>query len=99
MAIRRIRRIGALQAAKISFFVYLAIGLCMLPFVALFSMFAPDAEGVGFGLGYALVLPIMYGGVGAIGSALICGLYNLIAKFTGGLEFDVEHAPIFGEQR
>lgn len=94
MTKRRIRRIGALQAAKISFFLYLGIGLCLLPFVLLVLVLAPDSEELGFGMGFALFMPILYAGIGALGSALMCGVYNLIAKFTGGLEFDIEDAPM-----
>ena len=52
---------------------------------------SPELFGGGIGLVIIGVLaPIVYGIMGFIGGVLCALLYNVIAKFTGGLEFTVE---------
>jgi hypothetical protein len=46
--------------------------------------------GIGGGLIGALVIPVGYGLLGFIGTAVACLLYNAIARITGGIEFEVE---------
>jgi len=38
----------------------------------------------------AIGLPIMYGVIGFVAGIITAVIYNLIAKFSGGLEFDFE---------
>ena len=45
---------------------------------------------VGMGLFFAVLAPIMYGAMGFIFGALAGLVYNLVAKWTGGIEFEVE---------
>lgn len=44
-----------------------------------------------------IVLPIVYGVGGLIGGLIMGALYNLISKWTGGLEFDFEEIKNFSE--
>ena len=43
-----------------------------------------------FGVGAVVILPIVYGILGAIFGALTAALYNLVAGMAGGLRLDVE---------
>lgn len=43
----------------------------------------------GFGIVMAIIIPIFYGFFGFIGGIILAAIYNLVAKFTGGLKFDV----------
>jgi hypothetical protein len=68
-----------------------------LPFFLLGSLAATAApEGsdgmafFGIGLGFALFLPVIYGVMGFISGLLGSLIYNLLAKWMGGLEFDLE---------
>lgn len=45
-----------------------------------------------FGIG-ALFLPVVYGVVGFIGGLIAAAVYNLVAKWTGGLEITLTDAP------
>ncbi|MCB1076315.1 MAG: hypothetical protein KDM64_00690, partial [Verrucomicrobiae bacterium] len=50
----------------------------------------------GLGILAAVALPIAYGALGFVGGLIAAAFYNLIAKFAGGLKFDVEdigHLP------
>ena len=42
-----------------------------------------------FGVGFAIFLPVIYAIIGFIGGIIAAALYNLIAKWTGGFEFEV----------
>jgi hypothetical protein len=46
--------------------------------------------GVLFGVGAIVILPIFYGVIGCLGSALMAGLYNVVASAIGGVEIDVQ---------
>jgi hypothetical protein len=46
-------------------------------------------EAAGFGIGFAIALPIIYALGGLIIVPLCCLVYNFVASLTGGLEFDV----------
>ena len=52
------------------------------------SLFSP--KGTGFGVGFALALPILYGICGFIFTAIGCALYNWVAGMVGGIEFHVD---------
>ena len=52
------------------------------------SGIAPDSSSVGLGL--ALAMPIGYAVFGAISSMIAAALYNLVAGWVGGLEFEVQ---------
>lgn len=98
-----VKRVGILSAAKIAGGLYGAMGLVIGGFFALFSLFgasiaslsdsgeAPPAwVGVAFGLGAVVLFPVFYGVLGLVVGALTAGLYNLSARFVGGLEIEVE---------
>jgi hypothetical protein len=42
---------------------------------------------------FLLLFPVIYGAVGFIGGVIAAALYNLVAKWTGGLEFEVTDMP------
>jgi hypothetical protein len=57
-------------------------------------MAGADAEAMGpmamvFGVGAIILLPIFYGGLGAIMMIITAWLYNVVAGFVGGVEVDV----------
>ena len=49
--------------------------------------------GAVFGLGAVIVLPILYGGLGAVMALFTAWLYNVIAGFVGGIEVRTEAGP------
>jgi hypothetical protein len=93
-----IKRIAPLSAGKVFGTLYALIGLLV---GALFSLLAAmgamagaDAEAMGpmamvFGVGAIILLPIFYGGLGAIMMIITAWLYNVVAGFVGGVEVDV----------
>ena len=45
--------------------------------------------GVGALIGYGVCLPIFYGIIGFIGAAISAFIYNVVAGFMGGIEFEL----------
>lgn len=87
----RITRIAPLQSGKVSAVLY---GLISLPFVALFliaSALAPG--GMGFSAMFAVAMPFFYIVFGFLFTALAAWLYNVVAGWTGGIEFETESLP------
>jgi len=101
---KRLKRIGVLKMG-IFYAIGSVIGvlimfLIYLPFILIGGVsmlgeiggIAPE-EGVGvvvIVLIGAIGLPIMYGVIGFVAGIITAVIYNLIAKFSGGLEFDFE---------
>jgi hypothetical protein len=76
---------------------YALMGLLFVPFFLFVGSFAPaaaDDAGFGFSTGFALFLPVLYGGFGFVFTLIAAALYNLVAGFVGGIEVELEGAPI-----
>ena len=75
---------------------YAVLGLIVIPFLLLGSLATanlPAAQRGLFafvGVGMAIAAPIFYGVIGFIGGVLSAALYNLFAKWVGGIEVEVE---------
>jgi hypothetical protein len=96
-----IRRVNPMSAAKIGgtlgVMLGVLVGACISLFMLAFgsAMAAASDEAAGgaivgmfFGVGAIVVLPIMYGVGMFIMGALYSALFNVAAKWTGGLEVD-----------
>jgi hypothetical protein len=53
----------------------------------------PAASKPPFGIGMLLIFPFLYAGAGLLFVAMACAIYNLAAKFVGGLEISVVDVP------
>jgi hypothetical protein len=84
---QHIRRFGVAQTAKVFGVLYAIIGLLLAPFFVLAAVFAP--EEAGFGMAFAVLLPILYGLLGFVGVALVCLIYNAVAGIVGGIEVEI----------
>ncbi len=92
-------RVGPLSAAKLSGGLYLMLGLVIGIIVALVSVvgsaIVPRSElavpfaGALFGVGAVVIFPLLYGAIGFLGGLLMAALYNLAARFAGGVELDL----------
>jgi len=85
---QRIRRFGVGQTAKVVGALYALMGVVFVPFVLIASLIAPEKPG--FGAGFALALPILYGVCGFIFTALGCVIYNFVAGLVGGIEVELD---------
>jgi hypothetical protein len=96
----RLTRISPVSAAKVAFLLYGGLGLFIGAIVALASLVGASFGfgqhdgsallGAVFGVGAVILLPLLYGGFGAIGAMIMAALYNLVAGIVGGLEVTLE---------
>ncbi|HMH56380.1 MAG TPA: hypothetical protein VK535_08965 [Gemmatimonadales bacterium] len=89
---QRLSRFGIAQTAKVLGVLYGLVGLVFIPFFILSMQFAPNKGGIG--PGFALAIPVLYGLAGFIFTAIGCALYNLVAKYLGGIEVELETSPL-----
>jgi multisubunit Na+/H+ antiporter MnhB subunit len=102
---RRIKRIAPLQAGKILGVLHACMGLIFLPFFALaglagaFAQHAQQAQDTGgppaavitgIMFGFGIFMPVIYGVMGFIGGITMAAIYNLIARWIGGFEVEIE---------
>jgi len=92
-----VRRIGPGSAFKLGAALYAFMGLLLGVIFALVSTLGgallPASEAgvfrMFFGVGAIVFLPICYGIIGGIFSAIGAVIYNLVAGWVGGLEVDI----------
>jgi len=93
---RRIKRIAPLQLGKMLAVLYGILGLIFIPFflfmTALTSQIPAEQRTgiVAMGAGFAICAPILYAIMGFIIGIIGAFIYNLVAKFIGGVEVEVE---------
>lgn len=89
----KLKKVNAYQLAKFFAVLYACLAIIVVIPMGLFSA----TFGQPFAWWMIIVLPIVYGVGGLIGGLIMGGLYNLITKWTGGLEFDFEEIEKFKE--
>jgi hypothetical protein len=91
---QRIRRLGVAQMAKVLGALYFLLGIvAALIFWAAGAMVPISERGEStalFGTGFVIAMPFLYALLGVVFGALIAWLYNLVAGWTGGIEFELE---------
>lgn len=86
---QQIARFSPHQNAKVAAVLMAVTSLLFIvPFVLVFSFVLP-AQGRPPLLMF-LIMPVMYLVIGYIAVALSCLIYNLLARYTGGIEFESE---------
>ena len=84
---KRLTRVAPLRAGIVLGILYGIGGLIAAPFFLLAAFMG--REGAVGGIVLAVTFPIIYAVGGFIGGIIAAALYNLVAKWTGGLEFEV----------
>jgi hypothetical protein len=84
---KRVTRIAPWQAGKFFAVLYFIMGLLFAIPIAFFSAAAGGYGG--YGIGIVIALPFMYAIGGLIFVPIACWVFNLVAKFVGGLDFEV----------
>jgi hypothetical protein len=93
---RRIKRIAPVQLGKMLAILYGIMGLIFIPFFLIASALAsamPARQRVGMmalSAGFAVAAPLMYAAMGFVIGALGAVIYNVVAKWIGGIEVEVE---------
>jgi hypothetical protein len=97
---RKIKRFDPLSVMKIAAICYAILGLLegaifavvftAVPFAANASPDFPKFLGPLFGVGALICFPIIFAVLGAIGGGLGAVIYNVSARFVGGIAVEVE---------
>ena len=91
----RIRRFGVMKTATVVAIMYMIIvGVFAIPF-ALLALVAAPSQGSGFGgagsiVIFALIAIVVYGLIGWVFTAIAVAVYNLAARWVGGIEVEIE---------
>jgi hypothetical protein len=92
----QIKRFGVLQTAKIAAVMYFLKSLIfIIPFGLLTLMMGiahgrQGIIGILFGGIFIFFMPIVYAVLGFVFVAIGCLFYNLVAKYVGGIEIEIE---------
>ena len=97
-----VKSVGVMSVAKITGLIYGCIGLLAVPFflIAGFArMFAANDKGSfplagATGLLFAILAPLLYGGMGFVVGAISALIYNVAAKWVGGFEMELTLQPM-----
>ena len=99
----RITHIAPLSVAKVAFILYGLLGLVIGVIFAFASLLGATLGAVSgdhsaffgaiFGVGAVVLMPLLYGGFGAIGALIAAAIYNVVAGMVGGIELTIEPAP------
>ncbi len=91
-----LKRIGVLSTGVLFGAMYAIIGLIAGIIISIIAIGASSQFGQAgfggflFGAGAVIALPIFYGIMGFIGGILMAAIYNLVAKYTGGIELEFD---------
>lgn len=95
----KVKKFGALSVGKICGLVYAVIAFIIGFFVTVFALISvATATGeeksafgsILFGVGAIIFLPILYGVLGFIGGVISAWIYNVAARWIGGIEVELE---------
>lgn len=94
-----IKSVGVLSVAKVMGAIYALLGLIFMPIFLLAGLAGSMAGGsnnpfgaIG-GLALGIMAPIAYGLIGFVGGAIMAFLYNVMAKWLGGIEVQMQAPP------
>lgn len=91
---KRIVSFSPWQSAKTFAALYFALGIVFAIPAGLISSFSPEVPGQPkMGIGFFIMMPILYGLAGLVFVPLGCWLYNKVAGVLGGIEFELADSP------
>jgi hypothetical protein len=90
---KRIKSFGIYQTSKVvAIILFFSSLIFVIPFALMMKLaVGHNISGFPFGGGaFIVLLPVFYGIMGFIMTAIGCLIYNLVAKWTGGIELEFE---------
>lgn len=90
----KLKKINVISLAKIYGVLTSIMGLILGLFITILNLTLPLPTGtIGYswvGMGAVIFFPIFYGIIGFVAGAMSAWLYNLVSKYIGALELDLE---------
>jgi len=96
---KQLTYIAPLRAGIVLAALYGILSLILVPFFLLAAFLGNKSGGPApavFGVGFAIMVPVLYVVAGFLIGVIAAALYNLIAKWTGGFEFEVRDVALAG---
>lgn len=93
MKMKRVKSFGDYQTSKVAAIIMFCVSLLFIIPLAFISSFMGSMGFPGFPFGgglFFLIMPFLYGIMGFVMTAISCLIYNLISKWTGGIEVEIE---------
>jgi len=90
----KIKKVNVLKLGFIFATIYGILSAIIFLFVGIFGI---AIEGNPVGLLLMILMPFLYAFCGFIGGLIMGGMYNLVAKWIGGVEVEVEEIEKFSE--
>ncbi len=90
--------VDVMSVAKMAGAMHVALGLLLAPVFLMLGMIGslagphPNPFGAIGGLALVVIAPILYGAMAFVIGAIMALLYNLMAKWMGGIQFEVHDA-------
>src|SRR5262245_7811743 len=100
-----VNHVGPLSLAKVAGSLYVLVGLIVGFVVAILSLLVAGVPGTEApfarmaGVGAVVVLPILYGAFGFLGGLILASLFNVAARFAGGVQVQLDEHPASGHLR
>jgi hypothetical protein len=94
-----VKSVGVMSVAKIMGLIYGCMGLIFVPIFLIAGVAGSVAGdksamlGGVIGIVLAILMPVLYGGMGFVAGAIGALLYNLFAGWVGGFELKLEAVP------
>ncbi|MBA3915760.1 MAG: hypothetical protein H0X25_18285 [Acidobacteriales bacterium] len=94
-----LRSVGALSLGKIMGAIYGSLGIISLPVFVIMAIATTmsgrtnGALGIAGAITLAVLFPLLYGVIGFVAGAITALLYNLFAKWMGGIELALKAVP------
>ena len=92
----QIRSFGVLQTSKLIAVLYLMVFAAIGIPVGLIAIAVSPTKLGGLGLVLVLLIPLFYSLLGFVFTAIACALYNVAAKWVGGIAIDI--GPVAADQ-
>ena len=92
---KQLTYIAPVRAGIVLAVLYGILSLIVVPFFLVAALLGGKSGSPApaiFGVGLAVMLPVIYAVIGFVGGVISAAIYNLIAKWTGGFEFEVRDA-------
>ena len=86
---KRLTYVAPLQLGIVHAVLYGIISLILVPFLLIAALFGHG----GFSAILIIFIPVIYAILGFIAGIIVAFIYNLVAKWTGGIEFVLTDAP------
>ena len=84
---KQIKHFSVLQTSKVLAILYGVIAIIFVPFLLIPALVNGNGGPMVI---FSLAAPLLYAIIGFIFTALFCWIYNILAKYVGGIEFVLE---------